>query len=610
MVSTPSPIQSNSVFISYRRSSSAQFAFTLYIALKNKAVDVFYDYRSIPSGRWLDVILSEIAARPYFILILAPGTLNRCKSDPNDVLLREIKQAVALERIIIPIFDNGFDFNDLKKYLPAHLATEIGNQNGIEWTTGRFQEAAIDELSIKFLVPTSTVNLTSVPEKYVPDVKENTKWIERRSFVTVLKLLTFIFSVIIILVLIYKTIYHAPNHTPTPTPTQSIGVLENGSSDCINDNIINNMMPRMWNKISSDSTSKFVLTVEFTCQPSSQTKFDMKIRLKMPNRVYGLIEPDFIQMINVDTKDINQVSNCLNHIVRYFYFSKEKQPESKLIDDINACIKTSASFFDAESITSMNILIGNLYLFNKRNDDAITEYNKALSNPNFVARASNNLGLAELNLIVSIATESTGRAGELQTTYKSATDNFKQAQQYSNSLLEGERLASLVATVNLATSLNIIEFIVKKKSTSFSPKDIGNFSVSTDCPKQGLDQYVELINLCEAIKSSFEVFIMDTLSGQNLNNLLSGVKDTESKFKVLYKDIGGENFPNTIGLWLSVGECTTQIVKNNGQVPGSPQVSEPVKEYMTMFKEAAPKPQIEGALDEITAQVVLRWCLP
>src|SRR5690349_18047725 len=99
---------SNKVFISYRRAVSTNLAYTLYQGLKLRGIDPFLDEQSIPSGKWLETLLRQIAARPYFLLILAPTTLDRCVND-SDPLLLEIQEAVVQKRVIVPLIVPGFD---------------------------------------------------------------------------------------------------------------------------------------------------------------------------------------------------------------------------------------------------------------------------------------------------------------------------------------------------------------------------------------------------------------------------------------------------------------------------------------------------------------------
>ena len=75
------------VFISYRRDVSKYLAMAVFKDLQQNGYDAFLDVEKIDSGSWESVILNQIAARTHFVLLLTPGTLNRC-IEPNDVLRR------------------------------------------------------------------------------------------------------------------------------------------------------------------------------------------------------------------------------------------------------------------------------------------------------------------------------------------------------------------------------------------------------------------------------------------------------------------------------------------------------------------------------------------
>src|SRR3979411_530807 len=93
---------STSVCISYRRDTASMEAALLNEKLTSTGLDVFYDHKSLDAGRFDQKILTQILARPYFVLILTPGTLDRCVH-PTDWVRKEIEQAVAADRIIIPV---------------------------------------------------------------------------------------------------------------------------------------------------------------------------------------------------------------------------------------------------------------------------------------------------------------------------------------------------------------------------------------------------------------------------------------------------------------------------------------------------------------------------
>src|SRR5215217_6683828 len=67
------------VFISYRR-TDVYTALAVYENLKNQGYDVFFDYRSISSGDFEQIITSNIRARAHLLLILTCTALDRCYS--------------------------------------------------------------------------------------------------------------------------------------------------------------------------------------------------------------------------------------------------------------------------------------------------------------------------------------------------------------------------------------------------------------------------------------------------------------------------------------------------------------------------------------------------
>lgn len=89
--------------------------------------DVFFDYQSINSGGFEQVILQNIKARAHFIIILTPSALERCKN-PGDWLRREIETAIDENRNIVPLMLEGFDFGSplIREALTGKLALLSG----------------------------------------------------------------------------------------------------------------------------------------------------------------------------------------------------------------------------------------------------------------------------------------------------------------------------------------------------------------------------------------------------------------------------------------------------------------------------------------------------
>jgi formylglycine-generating enzyme required for sulfatase activity len=144
------------VFISYRR-TDVYTALAVYENLKNQGYDVFFDYRSISSGDFEQIITSNIRARAHFLLILTPTALDRC-SEPGDWLRREIEIAIEEKRNIVPLFFKGFRFGapEVSKQLTGKLQN-ISRYNGLNVHEDYFEEA-MQRVRTQFLsIPLDTV---------------------------------------------------------------------------------------------------------------------------------------------------------------------------------------------------------------------------------------------------------------------------------------------------------------------------------------------------------------------------------------------------------------------------------------------------------------------
>src|SRR5215468_3835581 len=65
---------SDAAFISYRRDTGQILATALFQGLAASGADVFLDSEGIRSGVFDEAILTQIEVRPYFLLVLTPGT--------------------------------------------------------------------------------------------------------------------------------------------------------------------------------------------------------------------------------------------------------------------------------------------------------------------------------------------------------------------------------------------------------------------------------------------------------------------------------------------------------------------------------------------------------
>ena len=148
---------SNDVFISYRREVGGILAMALHQHLTERGLDVFYDIESLRAGQFDTAILNQIAARPYFLLVLTPGTLDRCR-EPTTGSAARSSRPLATNRVIVPANTPGFDFDDLERFLPEGIGPEVRRFNAQELPQ-RWFKFAVQQLVEEFLVPIELENL-------------------------------------------------------------------------------------------------------------------------------------------------------------------------------------------------------------------------------------------------------------------------------------------------------------------------------------------------------------------------------------------------------------------------------------------------------------------
>jgi tetratricopeptide (TPR) repeat protein len=148
------------VFLSYRRKPSFYIALTIFTSLRQHGYDVFMDVENIDNGLFGPVILNQIAARPHFLVILAPDTLEGCQN-PDDWLRREIECAIELERNIVPILVNDFHFDDARSYLTGKLCT-LPNYSALPLYQ-EYVDAGMERLRTRFLKQPAQGVITPAP---------------------------------------------------------------------------------------------------------------------------------------------------------------------------------------------------------------------------------------------------------------------------------------------------------------------------------------------------------------------------------------------------------------------------------------------------------------
>ncbi len=94
------------VFISYRRDGGVDYARMIYLELKGRGYNTFFDYNSLRDGKFNEGIFKAIDECRYFILVLSNGSLDRCM-DEGDWVRHEIEYALSKNKAIIPVCPSG-----------------------------------------------------------------------------------------------------------------------------------------------------------------------------------------------------------------------------------------------------------------------------------------------------------------------------------------------------------------------------------------------------------------------------------------------------------------------------------------------------------------------
>lgn len=108
------------IFISYRRSDAEAYARMLYNDLTANGYDVFYDFKSLGGGDYLDAVRNAIDECEDFIVLLSKDCLGSRIMSENDVVHKEIAYALQQGKRIVGIMLSGFD--SFPTLLPADLA--------------------------------------------------------------------------------------------------------------------------------------------------------------------------------------------------------------------------------------------------------------------------------------------------------------------------------------------------------------------------------------------------------------------------------------------------------------------------------------------------------
>ena len=137
------------VYICYRWVGGSQLASLIKVHLEVQGISVFMDVFGLGRGNFEEAIASVLQQTKNLVLVLTPGSLDRCKGDTRiqDWLHREIVCAIDGKINIVPVVDPEFKWPK-ENELPDDIRS-VSKMNGVPWSH-EFQDAAVNKL-VEFL---------------------------------------------------------------------------------------------------------------------------------------------------------------------------------------------------------------------------------------------------------------------------------------------------------------------------------------------------------------------------------------------------------------------------------------------------------------------------
>jgi len=136
------PATGKLVFISYRREGGARLARVVQMELERRGYPCFLDVDDLGAEHFDERLLQEIERAPNLVLVLAPGSLERCQRH-DDWLRREIVHALKHGRNVVPLLAEGFQYPSAE-VVPEELQS-LQRLNGVVYSHEYFN-AAFDKL--------------------------------------------------------------------------------------------------------------------------------------------------------------------------------------------------------------------------------------------------------------------------------------------------------------------------------------------------------------------------------------------------------------------------------------------------------------------------------
>jgi tetratricopeptide (TPR) repeat protein len=161
------------IFISYRRTYSSKLARFIHDDLRRNGYDTFLDVIHLGGGEFEPALMTQIAAREFFVVVLAVGSTERFKYS-DDIMRHEIEQAIKLKRRIIPVFQEDFTFehagNDMvgeTAKLPKYNGISIRIDDTFDYSMERFRKKFIENYQDTVVLKSVTPEEAKIVEKQI-----------------------------------------------------------------------------------------------------------------------------------------------------------------------------------------------------------------------------------------------------------------------------------------------------------------------------------------------------------------------------------------------------------------------------------------------------------
>lgn len=149
-------MSATTVFISYRREPIASaIAGRLKQSLTYRNYNVFLDVDQARAGKWAERMRTEVQARSHFLLLLTPGSLDRCVNE-HDCVREEFELALSSGRNIVPVCVGSAVLEEMKQQSPESMKS-LFEYAAAKLRSDEF-EGDVEDLVANFIPPDKTAS--------------------------------------------------------------------------------------------------------------------------------------------------------------------------------------------------------------------------------------------------------------------------------------------------------------------------------------------------------------------------------------------------------------------------------------------------------------------